>query len=89
MWFLSFEVLFNVDFKEPENDWRVRLSLRKLGTLEHDPYANCILPKHLRDYNFDEIASYRNIYVTTTKFWRNCILPKHLRGDYNFDEIAS
>ena len=53
-WFSHFEDLFRVEFKEQADDWKVRLLLRKLGLSEHDRYANYILPKYPREYNFDE-----------------------------------
>ena len=62
-WFSRFEDLFRVGFKEQADDWKVRLLLRKLGSSEHDRYANYILPKHPWDYNFDEtVETLRQIF---------------------------
>ncbi|TNN14656.1 hypothetical protein EWB00_001990, partial [Schistosoma japonicum] len=33
---------------------KVRVLLRKLGTMEHGRYSNFILPKNPRDFSFDE-----------------------------------
>ena len=51
--FSQFEDLFQVEFKEQVDDWKVRLLLRKLKHSEHDWYINNILPKHPCDCNFD------------------------------------
>ena len=62
-WFSRFEDLFRVEFKDQADNWKVRLLLRKLGSSEHDRYANYILPKHPRDYNFDEtVETMRQIF---------------------------
>ena len=62
-WFSHFEDLFRVEFKEQADNWKVGLLLRKLGLSEHDQYANRVLPKHPRDYNFDEtVETLRKIF---------------------------
>ena len=43
-WFARYEDLFNVDLKEPADDWKVWLLLRKLGSTEHDRYSNWNIP---------------------------------------------
>ena len=53
-WFARFEDIFNVDFREQTDDWKVRLLLRKIGPLEHDKYTNYILQRHPRDSSFAE-----------------------------------
>ena len=50
--FARFEDIFNVDFWEQTDDWKVRLLLRKMGPSEHDKYSNYILQRHPRDCSF-------------------------------------
>lgn len=52
-WFKRYEDIFNVELKEKDEHWRVRLLLRKLGTTEHTRYCNFVLPKNARDFGFD------------------------------------
>ena len=53
-WFKRYEDLFNVEFAVRNDDWKVRLLLHRLGPLEHNKYANYILPSQPRDYDFEE-----------------------------------
>ena len=51
----------------------MRLFLRKLGSSEHDRYANYILPKHPRDYNFDEtVETLRQIFGEQISLFNMC-----------------
>lgn len=53
-WFARYEDLFSVDAKELDDAAKVRLLLRKINTIAHDKYVNFILPKHSRDFTFEE-----------------------------------
>ncbi|CAH8515513.1 unnamed protein product [Schistosoma bovis] len=52
-WFKKYEDLFKVDLKKLDDAAKVRILLRKLGTVEHERYSNFILPKNPRDFSFD------------------------------------
>ncbi|KER28725.1 hypothetical protein T265_04513 [Opisthorchis viverrini] len=51
-WFKKYEDMFQTDFAQFDDAWKVRLLLRKLGTAEHDRFTNFILPKLPRDLGF-------------------------------------
>ncbi|CAH8430770.1 unnamed protein product [Dicrocoelium dendriticum] len=53
-WFKRYEDVFRVELGDHDDDWKVRLLLRKLGTAEHSRYVNFILPKNARDCTFEE-----------------------------------
>ncbi|CAH8597340.1 unnamed protein product [Dicrocoelium dendriticum] len=53
-WYKRYEDLFTVDLACQDDAWKVRLLLRKLGTLEHQRYTNFILPRNPRDVTFDD-----------------------------------
>ncbi|CAI2738129.1 unnamed protein product, partial [Dicrocoelium dendriticum] len=53
-WYKRYEDLFTVDLASQADAWKVRLLLRKLGTVEHQRYTNFILPKKPRDVPFGE-----------------------------------
>ncbi|CAH8512294.1 unnamed protein product [Dicrocoelium dendriticum] len=53
-WYKRYEDLFTVDLARQDDAWKVRLLLRKLGTLEHQRYTNFILPRNPRDVTFDD-----------------------------------
>ncbi|CAH8549162.1 unnamed protein product [Schistosoma turkestanicum] len=52
-WFKKYEDLFKVDLNNLDDATKVRILLRKLGTIEHERYSNFILPKNSRDFSFD------------------------------------
>ena len=54
-WFTCYKDLFIVYLKKQVDDWKVRLLLRKLGSVEHDWYSKYILPKH---HCFDILHGY-------------------------------
>ncbi|KER24112.1 hypothetical protein T265_08154 [Opisthorchis viverrini] len=51
-WFKKYEDMFQTDFAQFDDAWKVQLLLRKLGTAEHDRFTNFILPKLPRDLGF-------------------------------------
>lgn len=53
-WFARYEDLFSVDAQQLDDAAKVRLLLRKINTIAHDKYINFILPKHPRDFTFEE-----------------------------------
>ncbi|KAK4470017.1 hypothetical protein MN116_000047 [Schistosoma mekongi] len=53
-WFKKYEDLFRIDLCRMDDASKVRILLRKLGTIEHERYSNFILPKNPRDFSFDE-----------------------------------
>ncbi|XP_053663457.1 uncharacterized protein K02A2.6-like [Anopheles marshallii] len=56
-WYKRYEDLFEKDAARLNDEAKVRLLLRKLGTSEHDRYTNYILPKHPRDFVLKETVS--------------------------------
>ena len=72
-WFARYEDLFTVDLKEQADNWKVRLLLRKLGSVEYDRYSNYILPKHHRDYNFAvTVKILKQIFGECTSLFNIC-----------------
>ena len=53
-WFKRWDDIFRTEFSKFDDAWKVRLLLRKLGTMEHERYINFILPKGARDFSFDD-----------------------------------
>ena len=53
-WLTRFEDIFNVDFREQTDDWKVKFLLWKMGPSEHDKYSNYILTRHPWYYSFAE-----------------------------------
>ncbi|CAH8557945.1 unnamed protein product [Schistosoma intercalatum] len=53
-WFKKYEDLFYIDLCKLDDASKVRILLRKLGTMEHERYSNFILPKNPRDFSFDD-----------------------------------
>lgn len=53
-WYARYEDLFSCDAAALDDAAKVRLLLRKLGTVEHQRYIDYILPKFPKDYNFNE-----------------------------------
>ena len=53
-WYRRFEDVFNIDFANQDDSWKVRQLLRKLGEAELDKYCNSILPVKPRDRTFDD-----------------------------------
>ncbi|XP_049278095.1 uncharacterized protein K02A2.6-like [Anopheles funestus] len=56
-WYSRFEDLFVKDASRLDEPAKIRLLTRKLGTMEHERYANYVLPCHPRDFTFDETVS--------------------------------
>ncbi|VDP34555.1 unnamed protein product [Schistosoma mattheei] len=50
-WFKEYEDLFYIDLCKLDDASKVRILLRKLGTVEHELYSNFILPKNPRDFS--------------------------------------
>lgn len=57
IWYRRYEDLFLLDGSKLDDAARVRLLLRKLNTSAHERYVNCILPKHPREFQFDETVT--------------------------------
>ncbi|CAH8528395.1 unnamed protein product [Schistosoma rodhaini] len=53
-WYKKYEDVFNVDLETFDDAAKIRVLLRKLGTIEHERYTNYILPKNPRDISFEE-----------------------------------
>lgn len=53
-WFRRFEDTFRVECSNLDDAAKVRLLLRRLGTLEYNKYVNFILPQNPRDLSFNE-----------------------------------
>ncbi|BHF75116.1 hypothetical protein SprV_0501821100 [Sparganum proliferum] len=53
-WYKRYENMFSVDLAAQDDAWKVRLQLRKLGPVEHERYANFILPKNPREVTFKD-----------------------------------
>ncbi|CAH8671047.1 unnamed protein product [Schistosoma bovis] len=53
-WFKKYEDLLYIDLCRVDDASKVKILLRKLGTMEHERYSNFILPKNPRDFSFDE-----------------------------------
>ena len=51
-WYRKYEDMFTTDFINLDDASKVRLLLRKLGTVEHERFINFILPKLPRDLSF-------------------------------------
>ncbi|CAH1105699.1 unnamed protein product [Psylliodes chrysocephalus] len=62
-WFRRNEDLFLIDGAKLDDAARVRLLLRNLSTPAHEKYINFILPKHPRDYTFNQtVATLKKIF---------------------------
>ncbi|XP_055590849.1 uncharacterized protein K02A2.6-like [Uranotaenia lowii] len=53
-WYARCKDLFEQDASRLDDDAKVRLLLRKMGSAEHERYVNSILPKLPKDHQFDE-----------------------------------
>ncbi|XP_058122771.1 uncharacterized protein K02A2.6-like [Anopheles ziemanni] len=56
-WYARYEDLFQKDAAQLEDEAKVRMLMRKLGTSEHDRYTSYILPNHPRDFSLEETVS--------------------------------
>nr|CAH8866294.1 unnamed protein product [Trichobilharzia regenti] len=56
-WFNRYEDVFRIECYMFDDAAKVRLLLRKLGTVEHNRYVNFILPKNPRELSFDETVT--------------------------------
>ncbi|CAH8856144.1 unnamed protein product [Trichobilharzia szidati] len=56
-WFNRYEDVFRIECHMFDDAAKVRLLLRKLGTVEHNRYVNFILPKNPRELSFDETVT--------------------------------
>ncbi|XP_040164880.1 uncharacterized protein LOC120901245 [Anopheles arabiensis] len=64
-WYNRYEDLFERDAARLSDEAKVRLLMRKLGTLEHDRYVNFILPKFSRDFSLPEtVAKLTDLFGT-------------------------
>ncbi|VDP69308.1 unnamed protein product [Echinostoma caproni] len=52
--FKGWKDVIRFEFADADDEWKVRLLLRKLGTKENDRYTEIILPKSPREFNFEE-----------------------------------
>nr|CAX83704.1 Gag-Pol polyprotein [Schistosoma japonicum] len=53
-WFKKYEDMFRIDLCRLDDASKVRVLLRKPGTVEHERYSNFILLKNPRDFSFDK-----------------------------------
>ncbi|CAH8535475.1 unnamed protein product [Dicrocoelium dendriticum] len=56
-WFRRYEDVFRAELSGLDDASKVRLLLRKLGTVEHDRYINYILPNNAHDFSFDDTVA--------------------------------
>ena len=93
-WFARYEDVFKEDGKNLDDNAKVRLLMRKIGTLFHDRYVNSILPQHPRDFSFDEtIAKLKKLFgrqkslfnarYTLRFFYRNSVYFTTFYRDFN------
>ncbi|CAH1101719.1 unnamed protein product [Psylliodes chrysocephalus] len=62
-WFRRYEDLFLIDGDKLDDAARVQLLLRNLITPAHEKYINFILPKHPREYTFNQtVATLKKIF---------------------------
>ena len=53
-WYKRWMDLFENEFSHKNEEWKIRLLIRKLGTQEHERYTNYIIPKGATDFTFAE-----------------------------------
>lgn len=64
-WYTRYEDLFSKDAARLDDQAKVRLLLRKVGTSEHDRYVSYILPKSPKDVNFaDTVSKLKSLFGT-------------------------
>ncbi|XP_055633340.1 uncharacterized protein LOC129773719 [Toxorhynchites rutilus septentrionalis] len=51
-WYSRYDVLFEKNASRLDDEAKVRLLLRKMGTVEHERYVSYILPRLPKDFNF-------------------------------------
>ena len=89
-WFKRYEDIFNIELKNQDDAWRVRLLLRKLCTTEHARYTNSILPKNARDLSFkDTVKQLSEIFGERSSLFNiryQCM--KLIKGDEDFVTYA-
>lgn len=56
-WFQKYEDLFLKNGAKQDDAAKVRLLLRSLSLTVHDKYVNFVLPKHSREFSFEETVS--------------------------------
>ncbi|XP_055527451.1 uncharacterized protein K02A2.6-like [Wyeomyia smithii] len=55
-WFNKYEELFSADGRELDDAAKIRLLLRSLIVHVHEKFTNYLLPKHPRDFTFEEVV---------------------------------
>ena len=84
-WFSCCEDIFWHEFHSQDEEWKLRLLLRKLGTKEYQRYKHFILPKTLGDFTLTEtVAQLTDIFSELSLFNTryNCL---KLKKDDNED----
>ena len=56
-WFSKYEDLFSADGRELDDAAKIRLLLRSLSVPVHEKFLNYLLPRHPRDFTFEESES--------------------------------
>ena len=89
-WFSRCEDIFRHEFHMQDDEWKLRLQLRKLGTKEYQRYKHFILPKTPGDFTLTEtVAQLTDIFgelSSSLKTRYNCL---KLKKDDNEDFFAS
>lgn len=52
--FKCYENLFQVEFANRHNEWKIQLLLRKFSITDYEKYLHFILPYRLHDFNFKD-----------------------------------
>ncbi|XP_062711283.1 uncharacterized protein K02A2.6-like [Aedes albopictus] len=55
-WFSKYEDLFSADWRELDDAAKIRLLLRSLSVPVHEKFLNYLLPRHPRDFTFEEVV---------------------------------
>lgn len=71
-WYARYEDVFKIDGKDLDDQAKVRLLLRKIGTQFHERYVNSILPNHPRDFGLDEtVKKLKKLYGRKTSLFND------------------
>ncbi|XP_058449173.1 uncharacterized protein K02A2.6-like [Malaya genurostris] len=55
-WFSKYEDLFSADGRELDDAAKIRLLMRSLSVPVHEKFLNYLLPRHPRDFTFEEVV---------------------------------
>lgn len=86
-WYARYDDLFLKDAMRLDDEAKVRLLMRKLGTAEHERYASFILPKQPKDFQFQTtVEKLKMLFGTTesdvSKRYRCLQMSKQATEDY-------